>query len=78
VNAGGATVVTDMYWSMYRSRNGAERTTFGIGWRDPEALVKDCFQNITLTNILVRLENEKFMKNEMAITHLIFDISKRE
>ena len=33
------------------------RTTFGIGWWDPEALVKICFQNITLTNILVRLVN---------------------
>jgi hypothetical protein len=30
------------------------------------------------SNILVRLENEKFMKNEMAITHLIFEISKWE
>ena len=31
------------------------RTTFGMGWWDPDALVKICFQNITLTNILVRL-----------------------
>jgi len=47
------------------------RTTFGMGWWDPEALVKICFQNF-------RLENEKFMKNEMAITHLICEISKWE
>ena len=31
------------------------RTTFGIGWWDPDAMVKICFQKITLTNILVRL-----------------------
>ena len=31
------------------------RTTFGMGWWDPDALVKICFQKITLTNILVRL-----------------------
>ena len=31
------------------------RTTFGLGWWDPDAMVKICFQKITLTNILVRL-----------------------
>jgi hypothetical protein len=31
------------------------RTTFGMGWWDPDALVKICFQKINLTNILVRL-----------------------
>ena len=31
------------------------RTTFGMGWWDPYAMVKICFQKITLTNILVRV-----------------------
>ena len=31
------------------------RTTFGMGWWDPDAMVKICFQKITLTNILVRV-----------------------
>ena len=32
-------------------------TTFELFFSYPEALVKICFQNITLTNILVRLVN---------------------
>ena len=31
------------------------KTTFGMCWWDPDALVKICFQKITLTNIFVRL-----------------------
>ena len=31
------------------------KTTFGMGWWDPDALVKLCLQNITLPNIFFRL-----------------------